>query len=234
MENLGYSYHDDAVPIQQGRITYNKVVEIDQPEISKTYLFVKRAADIVLSACALLVLAIPMLVISLVIFLNDGHSPIFKQTRVGKDGKTFTMYKFRTMRVDAEQMLDQLQEQNEADGPVFKIKEDPRITKVGKFLRRTSLDELPQFWNVLNGTMSLVGPRPPLPNEVAQYTPYQRHRLDVKGGITCTWQCSGRSNISFDQWVEMDLQYIRERSVWTDFKILCKTVGAVLKRDGAE
>ena len=146
----------------------------------------------------------------------------------------FTMYKFRTMCVNAEQKLEELRAQNEADGPVFKMKKDPRVTPIGRFLRKTSLDELPQFFNVLNGSMSLVGPRPPLPKEVEKYTPYQMHRLDAKGGITCYWQCSGRSNIMFDEWVELDLKYIRDRSFATDAKILFRTVGAVLRRDGAE
>lgn len=151
-----------------------------------------------------------------------------------KDGRFFTMYKFRTMCVNAEQKLEELRAQNEADGPVFKMKKDPRVTPIGRFLRKTSLDELPQFFNVLNGSMSLVGPRPPLPKEVEKYTPYQMHRLDAKGGITCYWQCSGRSNIMFDEWVELDLKYIRDRSFATDAKILFRTVGAVLRRDGAE
>ena len=138
------------------------------------------------------------------------------------------------MCVDAEQKLDALKQRNEADGPVFKMKDDPRVTKLGKFLRKMSLDELPQFLNVLGGSMSLVGPRPPIPREVEQYTPYQNHRLDVKGGLTCYWQCSGRSNIMFDEWVELDLRYIREQSLKTDVKILWKTARAVLQGDGAE
>jgi len=138
------------------------------------------------------------------------------------------------MRTDSLRISDELCSQNEADGPVFKMKNDPRVMKIGRFLRRASLDEIPQFFNVLNGTMSFVGPRPPLPQEMESYTPYQLHRLDVKGGITCYWQCSGRSNIMFDTWVELDLKYIRECSAWVDFKILLRTVVAILKRDGAE
>ncbi len=175
-----------------------------------------------------------MRLVSLVIFLEDGHNPIFKQTRVTKDNRYFTIYKFRTMYVDAEKRLDEIQHLNEADGPAFKIKNDPRITRVGRVLRKTSIDELPQLFNVLGGSMSLVGPRPPLPREVEQYTPYQMHRLDVKGGITCYWQCSGRSNIMFDDWVELDLRYIRERSIFVDIKIILRTFVAVIKRDGAE
>ncbi len=138
------------------------------------------------------------------------------------------------MCVDAEEKLSELRELNEADGPVFKIENDPRITRIGKFIRRTSMDELPQLVNILTGSMSFVGPRPPLPSEVAQYSSYQMHRLDVKSGLTCYWQCSGRSNIGFDEWVDLDIQYIKERSLTTDLKIILKTIKAVIKKDGAE
>ncbi len=234
MENLGYLLQDDDIPqtVKQ-RTTKEKTDSLQLENVSKRYLFAKRVLDVVLAFAAVVILAVPMLLIALAIFLQDFHNPIFKQTRVTKDGRFFTMYKFRTMCVYAEQKLEELRAQNEADGPVFKIKKDPRVTPIGRFLRKTSLDELPQFFNVLNGSMSLVGPRPPLPKEVEQYTPYQMHRLDVKGGITCYWQCSGRSNIMFDEWVELDLKYIRDRSISTDAKILAKTVGAVLRRDGA-
>lgn len=233
MENLGYLLQDEDMPQTVKRHANTRPGSLQLENVSKKYLFTKRLMDIVASSFAIVILAIPMLLISLVIFLQDFHSPLFKQVRVTKDGRFFTMYKFRTMCVDAEQKLEELRQQNEADGPVFKMKKDPRVTPIGRFLRKTSLDELPQFFNVLNGTMSLVGPRPPLPREVEQYTPYQMHRLDAKGGITCYWQCSGRSNIMFDEWVELDLKYIRDRSVSTDIKILGKTVVAVLRRDGA-
>lgn len=233
MENLGYLLQDEDMPQTVKRHANTRPGSLQLENVSKRYLFMKRLIDIVLSIVAIVILAVPMLLIALVIFLQDFHSPLFKQVRVTKDGRFFTMYKFRTMCVDAEQKLEELRQQNEADGPVFKMKKDPRVTPIGRFLRKTSLDELPQFFNVLNGTMSLVGPRPPLPREVEQYTPYQMHRLDAKGGITCYWQCSGRSNIMFDEWVELDLKYIRDRSVSTDIKILGKTVVAVLRRDGA-
>lgn len=234
MENLGYLLQDEDMPqTVKRRAESTRPGSLQLENVSKKYLFTKRLMDIVASSFAIVILAVPMLLISLVIFLQDFHSPLFKQVRVTKDGRFFTMYKFRTMCVDAEQKLEELRQQNEADGPVFKMKKDPRVTPIGRFLRKTSLDELPQFFNVLNGTMSLVGPRPPLPREVEQYTPYQMHRLDAKGGITCYWQCSGRSNIMFDEWVELDLKYIRDRSVSTDIKILGKTVVAVLRRDGA-
>jgi len=239
MENLGYLLDEKEitpVDVQQryDSRTYYRERKRAKNENRYGYRIAKRSFDIVGSIAAIVISAIPMLIIALLIFLQDGHNPIFKQTRVTKDGRFFTMYKFRTMHVNAEAMLDELCSQNEADGPVFKMKNDPRVMKIGRFLRRASLDEIPQFFNVLNGTMSFVGPRPPLPQEMESYTPYQLHRLDVKGGITCYWQCSGRSNIMFDTWVELDLKYIRECSAWVDFKILLRTVVAILKRDGAE
>jgi exopolysaccharide biosynthesis polyprenyl glycosylphosphotransferase len=189
--------------------------------------------DIALSTIGL-ILCIPLFTAVAIAIKRDSPGPvIFKQQRVGKDGKKFTMYKFRTMVVNAEEILDELLGKNEADGPVFKIKEDPRVTKLGKWLRKTSIDELPQLWNVLKGNMSLVGPRPPLEREVVQYDNYQRQRLSVKPGITCYWQVSGRSNITFDEWVELDIKYIHEQSLWTDIKLLFKTIGAVLRKDGA-
>lgn len=204
-----------------------------QRHISRTYLFIKRTMDIALSTIGL-ILCIPLFTAVAIAIKRDSPGPvIFKQQRVGKDGKKFTMYKFRTMVVNAEEILDELLGKNEADGPVFKIKEDPRVTKLGKWLRKTSIDELPQLWNVLKGNMSLVGPRPPLEREVVQYDNYQRQRLSVKPGITCYWQVSGRSNITFDEWVELDIKYIHEQSLWTDIKLLFKTIGAVLRKDGA-
>lgn len=198
------------------------------------YAFFKRAMDIVCSGLALFVLSPIMLVIALAV-RSDGGPAFYSQVRVGKNGKTFRIYKFRSMCVnaDAPEMLAKLAALNEMDGPAFKIKNDPRITKVGRFIRRTSLDELPQLINIFLGDMTIVGPRPPLVSEVEQYTDYQRQRLLVKQGLTCYWQCSGRNNINFDEWVELDLKYIRERSLWTDIKIILKTVPAVLSGDGA-
>ena len=165
---------------------------------------------------------------------HDSEGPVFfNQERVGKDGKTFKMYKFRSMYVDAEERLKDLQDLNEKDGPVFKIKDDPRITHVGHFIRKTSIDELPQFINVLKGDMSIVGPRPALPREVRQYTPYQQERLLVKPGITCFWQTRrNRDDISFDEWVGLDLLYIKKCSVLTDLKLILQTVGVVLTAQG--
>ncbi len=198
------------------------------------YDFLKRVLDIVCSGLALLVLS-PVLLVVAIAVRSDGGPAIFAQERVGKDGKIFRIYKFRSMCVnaDAPEMLEKLAAFNEMDGPAFKIKNDPRITKVGRYIRRTSLDELPQLFNILIGDMSIVGPRPPLTSEVEQYTDYQRQRLLVKQGLTCYWQCSGRNNICFDEWVELDLKYIRERSLWTDIKIILKTIPAVLSGDGA-
>ncbi len=198
------------------------------------YEFFKRAMDIVCSGLALVVLSPVFLIIALWV-RSDGGPAFYSQERVGKDGKHFRIYKFRSMCINADspEMLAKLAKLNEMDGPAFKIKNDPRITKVGRFIRRTSLDELPQLINIFLGDMTIVGPRPPLVSEVAQYTDYQRQRLLVKQGLTCYWQCSGRNNISFEEWVELDLKYIRERSMWTDIKIILKTIPAVLTGDGA-
>ena len=198
------------------------------------YSFIKRTFDIVSSFTALVLLSPLMIFISLAVFIQDGHNPFFSQIRLTRDGKKFRMYKFRSMCVNAEDKLEDLKKLNEVDGPAFKMENDPRVTKLGHFLRRTSIDELPQLINVLTGSMSIVGPRPPLPEEVEEYTPYQLQRLCVKGGLTCYWQCSGRSNVGFDEWMDMDIQYIKERSAMTDVKIIFKTVGAVLECDGAK
>ncbi|MBQ4641984.1 MAG: sugar transferase [Oscillospiraceae bacterium] len=198
------------------------------------YDFFKRFFDLILSVFALIVLSPLLLVVAIAIKAHDGGSPIYKQTRLTKNGKEFGMYKFRSMCVNADQMLDQLMDQNEMEGPAFKIADDPRITKIGKFIRKTSIDELPQLVNIIKGDMTIIGPRPPLPREVAEYTPYQRHRLDVKTGLACYHECCGRSdNHNFDQWVEEDMRYIRERSLWTDLKIILMTIRVVLTGKGA-
>lgn len=198
----------------------------------KFYLFTKRALDIVISLVALVLLS-PLFLLTTFAVMVDGGPPFFIQERIGKDGNPFQLYKFRSMCVDAEQQLKNLQNHNEADGPVFKMADDPRITRVGKFIRRFSIDEMPQLFNVLFGQMSIVGPRPPLPKEVAEYNEYHMIRLLVKPGITCYWQCSGRSKIGFDEWINLDIEYIEDQSLWTDIKILFKTIPAVLKGDGA-
>ena len=194
----------------------------------------RRAQDIVFSLLALILLAPLALLISLAIVLDSpGDGAIFRQRRVGRDGKLFWLYKFRTMCPDAEEQLNELLSQNQMDGPVFKIKGDPRITRVGRFLRKTSLDELPQLLNVLQGDMSIVGPRPALPREVELYSDYQRQRLYVTPGLSCYWQIAPhRNEMSFDEWVALDMKYIQERSFWVDWKIIFLTVRAMLMKYG--
>ena len=196
-------------------------------------LLFKRAFDVVSSAVAVLLLSPAFIATAIAVKIESPGPVFFRQTRVGKNGRPFKMLKFRSMHVDAEARLESLRAQNEASGPVFKMRNDPRVTRVGRFIRRTSLDELPQFLNVLSGEMSIVGPRPPVPAEVKQYQRWQRRRLSVKPGITCTWQVSGRSNISFDQWMKLDLEYIDTWSLWQDIQICCRTVPAVLLSRGA-
>ena len=198
------------------------------------YLVCKRAFDIAASFCALVVLSPVFLIIYLIIYLDDPHgNPIFSQIRIGKNGKAFRFYKFRSMVVNAEDLLAGLQNQNEMSGPAFKMKNDPRVTKVGRFIRKTSLDELPQLWNVLKGDMSLVGPRPPLPNEVEQYTEEQKKRLSVTPGLTCYWQVQpSRNDLDFGEWFELDMKYLRERSMKTDIKIIFQTILVVLHMEG--
>lgn len=198
------------------------------------YEFIKRTFDIIASFLGLCILLVPLCILALIIVIDSpGAAPIYSQVRVGKNGKTFKFYKFRSMVPNAEQMLEELLQQNEMHGPAFKIKKDPRVTRVGRFIRKSSIDELPQLWNVLKGEMSLVGPRPPLPREVAQYTDYQKQRLLVTPGITCYWQVQPKRNsLCFDEWLAWDLKYIAERGVWTDTKILFRTIGAVIGMEG--
>ncbi len=200
----------------------------------RRYWVLRRAQDIVFSLLALILLAPLALLISLAIVLDSpGDGAIFRQRRVGRDGKLFWLYKFRTMCPDAEEQLNELLSQNQMDGPVFKIKSDPRITRVGRFLRKTSLDELPQLLNVLQGDMSIVGPRPALPREVELYSDYQRQRLYVTPGLSCYWQIAPhRNEMSFDEWVALDMKYIQERSFWVDWKIIFLTVRAMLMKYG--
>jgi exopolysaccharide biosynthesis polyprenyl glycosylphosphotransferase len=196
-------------------------------------LVAKRAFDLVASAAALVLLAPVLLAIAAAVKLDSPGPVLFRQRRVGLAGRTFTLYKFRSMRQDAEAQRRALEARNEMDGPVFKIRDDPRVTRVGRFLRRTSLDELPQFWNVLRGEMSVVGPRPPIPAEVRRYARWQRRRLSVKPGLTCTWQVSGRNEVDFDRWMALDLDYIDTWSLWGDVRIVLKTIPAVLLGRGA-
>jgi lipopolysaccharide/colanic/teichoic acid biosynthesis glycosyltransferase len=215
----------------------HELVRLDRKEQLRTkrgYWILRRGQDIFFSLLALLALCPVMLIVALVVFLDDPHgSPFFAQVRCGRDGKLFKMYKFRSMYVDAEARLKDLLGDNEMDGPAFKIKDDPRITRVGRVIRKVSLDELPQLFNILKGDMSIVGPRPALPREVEQYTELQKQRMYVTPGLTCYWQIQPKRNdISFDEWMELDLKYIQERSFWVDWKIIFKTFGAVLGGEG--
>ena len=205
------------------------VIDIDLENIqtnnSTFYIVSKRIIDIIGSLAGLIFLSPLFLIVAILIKLEDPKGKVFfSQERNGKYPATFKMYKFRSMVHNAEELLEKLKDQNEQTGPVFKMKEDPRITRVGKFIRKTSIDELPQLFNVLMGDMSLVGPRPPIPREVEQYTTYQMQRLGVKPGLTCLWQVGGRNSVDFDGWVELDIEYIKNRSLWLDIKLIIKTV----------
>ena len=212
--------------------------ESAEPEITiyekPVYLAVKRCFDIVFSLLCIIVFTIPILFVMLLIVIDSpGASPIYTQYRVGKNGRVFKFYKLRSMVPEADHMLDSLLDQNEMEGPAFKISNDPRITRVGRVIRKTCIDELPQLWNILKGDMSFVGPRPPLPREVEQYNDFQRNRLSVVPGLTCIWQIQpNRNSLTFDKWLELDLKYIEERNVKTDLMIIFKTVGAVLNMEG--
>lgn len=200
---------------------------------SRGYAFCKRCFDL-LAGSLVLVLLLPIIPLIAIMIKLDSPGPVFYgQDRVGQGGRRFKFLKFRSMVQDAERRIHEVQDQNEQSGPVFKIRSDPRITSVGRFLRRSSLDEIPQILNVLKGDMSIVGPRPPLPSEVERYLPWQRRRLEVKPGITCLWQISGRSHISFDEWMRLDMEYLKTRSFRTDLVIFLKTVPAVIARRGA-
>lgn len=198
------------------------------------YSFFKRFFDIILSLLGIILLSWLLVIIAIIVKCTSKGPAIYVSDRVGKNGKVFKFYKFRSMVANADDMLDSLLDKNETGGITFKMKDDPRVTKVGKFLRKTSLDELPQLFNILNGTMSIVGPRPATVREVEQYNDYQRQRLLVKQGLTCIWQCSGRSNTTFDDQIRMDLDYINHRNLFKDFIIIIKTAWAVLTRKGAE
>ena len=205
-----------------------------QPKEGPIYLFFKRAMDIIGSLCGIILLSPLLIIVALAIKIEDPKGSIFfSQQRCGKDNKLFPMYKFRSMVSNAEELLEELMEHNEMDGPVFKIKDDPRITRVGKFIRKTSIDELPQLFNILKGDMSIVGPRPAIPHEVAEYSHYHKQRLLVKPGLTCIWQVSGRNSIGFDEWMEMDLEYIEKRDLWMDIKLIFKTVGVLFGDENA-
>lgn len=210
---------------EQGTIIYFKTKPM--------YSFVKRVMDIFISILTIVVLSWFFIIIAFLVKITSKGPVFYVSERVGKDGKLFKFYKFRSMHNGADKELENLSAENETNGVTFKMKKDPRVTKFGRFIRKTSIDELPQFFNVLKGDMSIVGPRPALPREFEKYNEYQKQRVLVKQGITCIWQTSGRSNLSFDEQIEMDLEYIQKRGFWKDFAIILKTVPAVLSARGA-
>jgi len=211
-----------------------RVIPLDVRAAQSFYLRSgKRMLDVV-GAAVLLVITSPLLLLAALAIKLESRGPVlYRSIRVGRGGRPFTFLKLRSMVHGADQHRHRLSHLNECDGPVFKINRDPRVTRVGRFLRVTSIDEIPQFVNVLVGQMSMVGPRPPIPEEVAQYEPWQLRRLDVRPGITCLWQISGRSRIGFQEWMRLDLEYIRRQSFALDFNILVRTLPAVLSREGA-
>ena len=236
-----------AVEVEKTQSTHNDRHQIHAPiqkplvfdrdridDNKKGYCFFRRVQDIFFSLLAILVLALPMLIVALIIVIDSpGASPIFKQKRIGRDGREFRFYKFRSMIPNAEAKLAEVLKDNEMDGPVFKMKDDPRITRFGKFIRKFSIDELPQLFNILKGDMSIVGPRPALPREVEQYGEYEKQRLYITPGLTCYWQIQPKRNdLSFEEWLALDIKYIQERSFLTDWKIIFRTVGAVFKGTG--
>ena len=207
---------------------------LEAPRTEGFYLrYGKRALDIMGAVFALVVTSPLLLLAAIAVKLESRGPVLYRSTRIGRGGRPLIFLKLRSMVDGAHQHRQRLTHLNEADGPVFKISNDPRVTRVGRFLRVSSIDEIPQFWNVLRGEMSLVGPRPPIPEEVAHYEPWQLRRLDVRPGITCLWQISGRSRIGFQEWMRLDLQYIKHQSFWLDLKILLRTIPAVLSREGA-
>jgi exopolysaccharide biosynthesis polyprenyl glycosylphosphotransferase len=209
------------------------LIGIKREPISPVALIVKRVVDVAFALCLLIFTAPLMGLIVLVIKLDSPGPVLFRQARVGKAGRPFTLYKFRSMAVGAEEQKELLRNLNEADGPLFKIKADPRVTRLGRFLRRLSLDELPQFYNVLRGDMSIIGPRPALAEEVAQYQPWHMRRLEIAPGITGLWQVSGRSELPFDEMALLDIYYVEQWSPALDLKILLRTIPTVLFGDGA-
>lgn len=196
---------------------------IEEENISVFYEAAKRVMDIVLSFIGLVLLSPILLLVSLFIKIDSKGPIFFKQKRIGINGTEFEMFKFRSMVVNAEELKAKLEEKNEMSGPMFKIADDPRITKVGRFIRKTSIDELPQLWNVIKGDMSLVGPRPSLPKEVAQFEPWMEERFKVKPGLTCYWQVGGRNNIDFENWMKLDIKYVQERTLAIDIMLIFKT-----------
>ncbi|AGF54955.1 sugar transferase [Clostridium saccharoperbutylacetonicum] len=209
--------------MQQLDLERQEALFMEQIETKRRYCFFKRMMDIICSLIGLIALVPIFLIVAVAIKIESKGPIVFIQKRVGKDGKTFGIYKFRSMVVNAEELKDKLSDKNEISGPMFKMKEDPRVTKVGKFIRKTSIDELPQLINVLRGEMSLVGPRPSLPDEVMKFENWMMQRLSVKPGLTCYWQVSGRNDIGFREWMRLDIKYVEERSLLVDIQLIFKT-----------
>ncbi|EOP63415.1 sugar transferase [Bacillus cereus] len=220
--------------VSSGTVKEQEVLAAEEVNQNRLYLFMKRLMDMFGVLCGIILLSFVFVIVAILIKLEDPKGPVFfKQIRVGKDGKEFGMYKFRSMVTDAEERLKDLLQHNEVSGAMFKMKEDPRVTKIGKFIRKTSIDELPQLLNVLKGEMSLVGPRPPLPREVKEYTSYDKQRLLVTPGCTGLWQVTERNSVGFTEMVELDLEYIRNRNIFYDIKIILKTVKVLLGSNNA-
>jgi lipopolysaccharide/colanic/teichoic acid biosynthesis glycosyltransferase len=209
------------------------IASIPAAPVSRGYLVAKRIIDIVGASIGLVVALPTMILTAIAVRLESEGGVFFHHTRLGQGGKPFQFYKFRSMCQEAVTLKAALQGMNEVTGPVFKIRRDPRMTRIGRLIRKMSIDELPQLWHVLTGEMSLVGPRPPVPEEVLRYAPWMLERLSVKPGLTCIWQVTGRSDIGFDDWMRLDVEYVRRRSLWLDIKILLQTIPAVLTGRGA-
>lgn len=224
------------VKVSSGDMEKENNIELNWEKVNarKGYLAVKRCIDFIGALCGIILLSPIFLIVALLIKYEDPKGPVFfKQVRIGKDGREFYMYKFRSMVIDAEAKLKDLLKHNEVSGAMFKMKEDPRVTRIGKIIRKTSIDELPQLLNVLKGEMSLVGPRPPLPREVKEYTAYDKQRLLVTPGCAGLWQVTERNSVGFKEMVELDLEYINKRSVLYDLKIIFKTIQIMIKSNGA-
>lgn len=222
MQQLGFD-REEVLFKEQAAEGFFDIKDIQETEETRLYCFLKRTIDFICSLIGLILLSPIFLIVALLIRLESKGSVIFNQKRVGKNGQVFNMYKFRSMVCNAEELKAKLIDKNEMNGPMFKMKEDPRITKVGKFIRKTSIDELPQLINVLKGEMSLVGPRPSLPKEVEKFEDWMMKRLEVKPGLTCYWQVSGRNAIGFEDWMKLDVKYVYERNTLIDLKLIFKT-----------
>lgn len=228
MVSIGIKKDEFDTVIKKSNIEPKEILSKNNVKKNKAYFFIKRTIDILGALIGLIVLSPILLIVILAIRFESKGEAIFSQERVGEHGRTFKMHKFRSMVVNAEDLREKLEKHNEMDGPMFKIKDDPRVTKVGRFIRKTSIDELPQLVNVLKGEMSLVGPRPSLEEEIEEFEEWMKERLEVKPGLTCYWQVLGRNDIGFREWMELDVKYVKERSTWLDIKLIFKTFGVFL------